>query len=35
MMPLRKATAIKIVEIVETQVFPTQGVPEIIIADNG
>jgi hypothetical protein len=34
-MPLRKTTAKKIVEIVGTQVFLTQGVPEIIIADNG
>jgi hypothetical protein len=35
MMPLRKTTAKKIVGIVETQVFLTQGVPEIIIADKG
>jgi hypothetical protein len=35
MRPLQKAMAKKIVEIVETQVFLSHGVPEIVIADNG
>jgi hypothetical protein len=35
LMPLRKATAKKIVEMVETQVFLTHGAHKIVIADNG